>query len=141
MSSSLHHHWKKEPKEPKEPIGYEEFKSEYLRQREKKGLTGYGTNLSRDWKKRKKNLNNNTDNNTDTDTGTRGTCRTNIWTSKQRNHRNTVFLPLAIDARTLLPLPLHSGRIVQPKRPIDEMEAMDNRALHSGGGATKRNKT
>ena len=30
-------------------ISYEEFKAEYLRQREKKGLTGNGTNLARDW--------------------------------------------------------------------------------------------
>ena len=54
------------------------------------------------------------------------TCRTNIWTSKQRNNRNNVFLPLPIDARTLLPLTLHSGRIVKPKEIYESWKFQEN---------------
>ena len=36
-------------------FSYEEFKAEYLRQREKKGLTGNGTNLARDWSRCEQN--------------------------------------------------------------------------------------
>ena len=60
-------------------------------------------------------------------TDTSGTCRTNIWTSKQRNNnRNNVFLPLPIDARTLLPLTLHSGRIVKPKEIYESWKFQEN---------------
>ena len=54
------------------------------------------------------------------------TCRTNIWTSKQRNNRNNIFLPLPIDARTLLPLTLHSGRIVKPKEIYESWKFQEN---------------
>jgi len=54
------------------------------------------------------------------------TCRTNIWTIKQRNNRNNVFLPLPIDARTLLPLTLHSGRIVKPKEIYESWKFQEN---------------
>jgi hypothetical protein len=49
-----------------------------------------------------------------------------IWTSKQRNNRNNVFLPLPIDARTLLPLTLHSGRIVKPKEIYESWKFQEN---------------
>ena len=37
----------------------------------------------------------------------------NVWTFSQRNHKNVKFLTKPIDARTSLPLVLHSGRIQQ----------------------------